>query len=443
MKKGQLKKYLIVIILSFILLNNLTLFSTGINEKHFLDKILPPPSDVDMILEESIFRRMSIREFTDEPVSDEHLSTILWAAFGLREDGKHTISKINNTHAAIIYVFNEDAAYKYNPQNHSLDVYKEGDFRGNGVRIQYEAPYQLGLCWNTDRADSDQGGVELGQIGQNIQFMANALNLGTVVTGEIPAAIEGLGLPENEKGLIIMPLGHPEVQYDFIDRPMWISNLPKIKESDNTLTIVLKNLNEGNSFDGELTEQEISQIIWSSYGFSNYIDKSEQEPVHLRRHRSLPSAHGYYPFEIYIVDEEGIYRYYHNILVDILTKYLHITNAPVDFFGLPIITFLRNVKSGDFREDLADITSQPNLTNASLMIIPVLNLENAKELAIGSAFRFWFYEAGAAAHNVMLESTSLHLSSKIIYPIDINSFNTILDLNDDNYVPSILIVVGK
>ena len=112
----------------------------------------------------------------------------------------------------------------------------------------------------------------MGQIGQNIQFMANALNLGTVVTGEIPAAIEGLGLPENEEGLILMPLGHPKIQYDFIDRPMWLSPLPKIKLSTKSLTYSLKNLNENFSIKGELTKQELSQIIWSSYGFSNYIE---------------------------------------------------------------------------------------------------------------------------------------------------------------------------
>ena len=138
MIKSRFKKYFKLYLISFILLNCITLSSIGLKEIKINEKFLPPPIDVDMILEESIFRRMSVREFKDEPVNDEDLSTILWAAFGLRDDGKHTISKINNTYSAIIYVLNEEAAYKYNPINHSLVVYKEGDFRGNGVRIQYE-----------------------------------------------------------------------------------------------------------------------------------------------------------------------------------------------------------------------------------------------------------------------------------------------------------------
>ncbi|MFE3846097.1 nitroreductase family protein [Thermoplasmatota archaeon] len=442
MKKNRLKNYTQLFFISFILLNTISISAFGFNKINLIDKELPPPLDIDMILEVSIFRRMSVREFTDDPVSDEELSTILWAAFGLRDDGKHTISKINNTHSAIIYVINEDAAYKYNPENHSLVIFKEGDFRGNLVRIQYEAPYQIGLCWDMDKADSNQGGLELGQIGQNIQFMANALNLGTVVTGEIPAAIEGLELPENEEGLILMPLGHPKIQYDFIDRPMWLSPLPKIKLSAKSLMYSLKNLNENDSIKGELTKQELSQIIWSSYGFSNYIDNSEQEPVHLRRHRTVPSAHGYYPFEIFIITDEGIFRYYYNILIDIISKYFNFLNAPVDFFGLPIITFLYKLKSGDFRGDIAEITSNSNLNQAPLIIIPVLNLENAKELSIESAIRFWFYEAGASAHNIMLESTALDLSSRIIYPINSDSINNVLELNE-NYITSVIIAVGK
>ena len=69
---------------------------------------LPPPQFINMSFERAIFRRMSMRNFSGEPVSDEDLSTILWAAYGLREDGEYTVPKINGTHAGIIYVLLED-----------------------------------------------------------------------------------------------------------------------------------------------------------------------------------------------------------------------------------------------------------------------------------------------------------------------------------------------
>jgi len=227
----------------------------AIETSSLTDYSLPSPIDVDMILEESIFRRMSVREFTDEPVTDEELSTILWAAYGLRDDGKRTVSAIDGIHAAVIYVLKEDAAYTYDALNHSLALYKEGDYR-DIVGWQYSAPIQLGLCWDTDKTNLYYASVELGEIGQNIQLMANALDLGTVVTAQGPnSAIEPLGLPDNEEGMIVMPLGHPKYPYNFIDKPKWISLLPRIylyqllfkKERNQTLgTVNLQNRSKHN-----------------------------------------------------------------------------------------------------------------------------------------------------------------------------------------------------
>jgi nitroreductase len=442
MKKYYLEKKIKIFFLIFILLGNSIVFVTGLENPISPDKDLPQPMDVKMILETSIFRRMSIREFTEEPVTDEELSTILWAAYGLRDDGNRTISKINGTHAAIIYVLNEEAAYKYDPDNHSLVVYKDGDHRDDINILQYPAPIQLGLCWDTNKADPNQAGFELGQIGQNIQFMANALELGTVVTGQTPPAIKPLGLPPNEEGMIVMPLGHPKVIYNFINRPMWISTLPKIKESSTTISTALKNIVEGDTFEGQLSQQELSQIIWSSYGFSNFIDQSEQKPIHLKRHRTVPSAHGYYPLVIYAITNNGIYRYYPNILMDIILNYLHITSAPVDFFGLPIITFLKKTRDGDFRQDIALLSSQANIASSPLILIPVLDIEMTKELSMESAKRFWYYEAGATAHNIMLEATAWDLTAKICYPINSSAILSILDLSND-YIPMTLIPVGS
>jgi len=81
-----------------------------------LDKYpLPPPMSVDMILEESICRRMSVRSFTGESVTDEELSTILWAAFGVTENGNRSIFNPDGTYSTVIYVIRSDATYKYVP----------------------------------------------------------------------------------------------------------------------------------------------------------------------------------------------------------------------------------------------------------------------------------------------------------------------------------------
>ena len=410
------------------------------NENFVLqDYPLPPPISVDVNLEESIFRRMSVREFTEEPVTDEELSTVLWAACGFADGEKRTISGIDGVHAGIIYVLKEDAACKYDPLNHSLVFFKEGDWR-DIVGWQYEAPIQLGLCWDTDKADANFGGAELGQIGQKIQFMANALDLGTVVCGQISPAIDPLEIPENEEGMIVMPLGHPEHPYNFKYRPLWISLLPRIKESSMSLTTALEERNDGDSFGGEVTRQELSQLMWSSYGFSYYLDKSESEMNPLKRHRTVPSAHGYYPFYMYAVTESGIYKYYPNILTRIYP-------FPVDYQGIPIVTFMLKIKNGDHRSEIAQASSQPSIASAPLFIVIVLDVDMTRpegydDLSGEQARRFWYYEAGASAHNIMLEATALDFSSNIAFPTDVDTIGSLLKLNEV-CIPLFIVPVGK
>lgn len=420
------------------LVSNSMMIVIGHNQSALQDKSLPPVQKVSMMVETAIFRRMSVREFTTEPISYTDLATVLWAAYGLCENGSCTISAINNSHAAVIYVFTENAVYTYDSLNHSLKLFKNGDHRNDINILQYEAPVQLGLCWNTSKADPNQAGVELGQIGQNIQFMANALGLGTVVTGQIPPAIEPVNIPDDQKGMIIMPLGHPENDYNFIQRPMWISSLPKVQISSMSLSDALKNIKEQNNCSKKLSDQQFSQVLWSTYGFSLLLDKSNQEPIHLKRHRTVPSAHGYYPLIIYVATENGVYQYYPNVLIDIL----QLISAPVDRFGLPIVSFLKKIGENDIRSDLGMLCENDNVSTASLVLIPVLDLDKAKELSGEQARRFWYYEAGAAVQNVMLESAAWDLSSNIIYPISSSQVRSYLDV-DSNKIPQLMVTVGS
>jgi len=435
-KENREKKMLIILIITLCYGSFLMPISQAYSQTEYP---LPFPLTSDMTLEESMFRRMSIRESSDETVTDETLSTILWAANGYQTDGGHTITGINGIYSGIIYVLKEDAAYKYNPVNHSLVFFKEGDWRDT-VGWQYKAPIQLCLCYDKNKADAKLGGAELGQIGQNIQFMANALDLGTVVCGQIPPAIDPLKIPENEEGLIVMPLGHLSNPYNFKNKPLWISMLPRIQTSSMSLSTALDEYEEGTSYNGSLTREEKSQLLWSSYGLSPYIDRSEQEKNAVVRHRTVPSAHGYYPLKIYAVTQKGIFYYQPNLLMKFNTY-------SVDFLGLPIITFLLKKTSGDHRLEVAEASSQPSIASAPLIIISVLDLEMTRpvgrdDLSAEIYHRFWYFEAGASAHNILLESTSWNLSAAIILPINTLAIQSLLQL-DENNLPLFVIPVGR
>jgi nitroreductase len=399
---------------------------------------LPPPSSVAMNLEQTIFRRMSIRAFTNETITDEELSTILWNAAGYRTDGNRTIAGINGTFSNIIYVLKEDAAYTYNPASHSLELYKPGDWRST-VGYQYPtAPLVLGLCYNTTLANPDQGGIEIGEICQNLAFTLDALNLGGVVTGGLPPAIDNMGIPPDQAGLIVMPIGHPLQPYNFKDRPLRITLLPPIKETPLNLTTAIEDRKETTTFTGSITKQQLSQLVWSSYGFSSYIDKSHQEQNSVKRHRTVPSAHGYYPLEIYAVTQTGVYRYQPNLLNAFLNMF---SNFSVDYIGLPVVTYLLKIRPGDNRAELANASSLSSLATAPLTLVLVLN--NVKTRNAGDQYlRFWYLEAGAATHTVMLEATAFGLNTTIVTPTDALAIRTLLKLNDQ-FMPLTIVPIGS
>jgi len=407
--------------------------SVKLKENDFIfvgqEYLLPPPQFIDMSLEESIMRRMSMRNFTEEPVTDEELSTVLWAAYGKRDDGKLTVAEINNSHSVVIYVLLEDV-YKYNPENHSLVFYKEGDYR-DIVGWQYHAPVQLGLCWNTDIADANYGSAECGSVGQNIYFAANSIDLGTVITAQLEPAIKPVGLPPNEKGMGVMPLGHPVIDYNFVYRPIYLSFLPRVKFSEVSLTTVLEERNEVTSWENNLiSRKDLSHLIWASYGYSYYIDKSQSNVV--KRHHTVPSAHGYYPFRIYAVTKYSISRYIYGLY-------------KIDFIGLPIFSFLLRVNIGDNRPAIAE-ASESFVADAPLCIIPVLDIEKTidwDDLSGENVRWIWYYEAGAAAHNILMQATSRGLSGNIVSIKDKEAICTLLKLDEEKFDPMFVIPVGK
>jgi nitroreductase len=396
---------------------------------------LPPPMFIDMPVEETIFRRMSVREFTEDPVTDEELSTILWAAYGYTDNGNRTVHGINGIHAGQIYVLMEDAVYKYDALNHSLIFHKDGDYRYIG---QYEAPIQLGLIWDKDKSsDENLSCAELGEIGQNIHFVANALDMGTVVTAEIPSPLSVIDLPSNEEGKIVMPLGHPEFPYELVYRPLWLSLLPRIKVSSMPLTNALQNRSEATNWDEELTRQEETQAIWVSYGYSYLLDEGEATKNPVDRHRTVPSAHGYYPLRMYAVTESGI-SWYVPCIYDPIYGIMH------GRWRFPIITFLLKIASGDKREEIAQ-ASQSFVASAPLLIISVIDLRktNRWDDLSGERFRWlWYYEAGASAHNILLEATAWNLSANITTITDASAIRSTLRLSE-NFVPLLVVPVGK
>ncbi len=361
---------------------------------------LPDPLPVGMLLEQSICRRMSFHNgFPSTPVTEEDLSTILWAAYGVTPNGGRTIYSPNGTYSTTLYVIRSDATYIYRAVNHSLQLWKTGNYLYIGQNTG--APIKFGLVWNQSIASDEKAGMaEIGMIAQNVYFDANALDLATLTTGLSVNDLYELDLPSNEKPEIIMHLGHPPTAYDFYYNPLPQSNLPTVVNNSLTLADAVNTrqiVNEWNNT--ELTLLEESQILWSSYGTSYLYDD-----INNKRHRTLPSAINIYPFKIYAANQSGVYQY------------------------TPSTHSISLIVSGDKRELIRNAVEPGNIsvTSAPWIIIPFWD----KNVGSQSYLLWWWYESGAIVHNILLEATALNMSGNVVSVIsDQNGLRSALGIS--------------
>jgi len=415
-----------------LLVITLCFFIQPINGMDFFDQTdieLPEPDMLEMSIDEAIQKRTSIRDFTDQTVDFNDLSTILFHAYGLRDDGSFTIPSFRNDHAVVIYVLMEDAIYRYDSANHSLVFYKTGDYRDIG---QYTAPVQLGICW--DRLKNDDENIvamQIGAVGQNIYHCCIAMGLGTVATAEVPTPLDSIGLPEHHKGRIVMPLGHPSVEAKYLFLPIYLSFLPKVSDSSSSYSSTLLdwNLSSPMSHD-ELTKERINQFLWAGYGYSYYLDHTGFDTHYIERHRSVPSAHGYYPLEIFMMSNQGVYWYIPGLR----------NNDP---FGLPIVTFLLKRSRDDLRASIAEVTDL-STEEAPVSFVISLNIKDTidwDDLSDPSIRWVWTYEAGACVQNILLDCCGWGYSTRITPVQNTSDVLSILKLNE-NFDPFVIVSIG-
>jgi hypothetical protein len=228
----------------------------------------------------------------------------------------------------------------------------------------------------------------------------------------------------------VMPLGHPRFDYDFLYRPLLFSFLSRIEFSETSLTEVLEDRVEVTGWEQDtVTRKELSHLLWASYGYSYYLDK--YGPNVVKRHHTMPSAHGYYPFRIYAANSHGVFRFMYGLY-------------PIDTWGLPVVSYLRPVGFKDVRVDIAEAT-EGYCADAPVQLIFVVDIDLTNQwddLSAESLRWIWYYEAGAGAHTVLLQATSLGLAGNIAVIQDKEAVCSVLRLDPANYDPLLVVPVG-
>jgi SagB-type dehydrogenase family enzyme len=193
---------------------------------------LPEPVyDSDTSLEEALLGRRSVRSFSEEPITLQQLSQLLWAGQGITDpSGKRTAPSAGALYPLKLYVVVGNVeglavgVYKYEPETHTLIKTMDGDQRQSlaqaalgqasvqqsAVDIVITAVYEITTVKYGERGIRYVH-MEAGHAAQNICLEAVALELGAVTIGAFDDAgvQQVLELPDDEVPLYIIPAGNP------------------------------------------------------------------------------------------------------------------------------------------------------------------------------------------------------------------------------------------
>lgn len=107
-------------------------------------------------LMQAFSKRRTNRDFDSRPVSEKHLSELLWAAYGAnRPDGHKTVPSAMGIYPLDIYAVTARGVYRYEPSTNSLEPVSEGDYRADtGIQdFAGQAPLDLVIVYNEDAFD--------------------------------------------------------------------------------------------------------------------------------------------------------------------------------------------------------------------------------------------------------------------------------------------------
>jgi SagB-type dehydrogenase family enzyme len=185
---------------------------------------LPEPQmDGGRPLMEVLKDRKSIRDFSPEKLSNQVISNMLWAAFGInRPDlGKRTAPSARNWQEIDIYVAISEGLYLYDAKAHMLKPILAEDIRGLTGQQPYVGEAALNLIYVADFSKMDKktdeerillSGADTGFVSQNVYLFCASEGLGTVVRGLIDrrTLAEKMGLRPEQRITLAQSVGYPK-----------------------------------------------------------------------------------------------------------------------------------------------------------------------------------------------------------------------------------------
>ncbi len=199
---------------------------------------LPTPSLTgQMSVETAIQNRRSVRTYSNQSLSLNDVSQLLWAAQGITDTTRNYRAAPSGGHVFPLEVYLvagkggvtglDEGVYHYSPANNQLEKLLSGDLRSklseiaDGQPWVSQAPVNIVITGVYQRTIDKYGNnnvsvrfvqQESGHAGENIYLEATARGLATVALGSYDdnKVKNLLKLPSNEYTLYIFPVGFPQ-----------------------------------------------------------------------------------------------------------------------------------------------------------------------------------------------------------------------------------------
>ena len=181
-----------------------------------------PQTDGGKPLMQVLRERKSTRAFSAQKPSDQVLSNLLWAAFGInRADGRRTAPSAMNRQEVDIYVITAEGAWLFDAKENALKPVTAADLRPLAGTQDYAREAPVNLVFVADMARMGNGsaedktlyaGADTGFVSENAYLFCASAGLATVVRASIdrPGLAKALVLRPEQKIILAQSVGYPK-----------------------------------------------------------------------------------------------------------------------------------------------------------------------------------------------------------------------------------------
>jgi len=185
-------------------------------------QLLKPQMGSGNPLMQLLWKRMSSREFSLEPLPVEVLSNLLWAASGInRPDGKRTAPTASNRQEIDVYAALASGLYLYDAKANLLNPVLSEDIRAATGRQPFVKDAPVNLIYVADFSKMGQASNEdkilysaaaTGLISENVYLYCASEGLATVFRGSVekPALANMMKLRPDQKIMLAQSVGYPK-----------------------------------------------------------------------------------------------------------------------------------------------------------------------------------------------------------------------------------------